>query len=239
MPNVKGDNAGSPYVQPLPSTAIDEGNASQDDTPKPAQSSSEQTPKWKTPKKRAKKVDTTYRAPSRRKPTRNIPADDGIGGEVGGFSDDDEVDDEDVCSCGPSVSKNYIDAMETAINCDLRVDMAFVRDMLQRWDSMSEENSAMVCWRHASAMAIMVNFDLEGRDPKAALMCLPEVFRHLAQHRDNLEKAYLLPRVIPWLETDSLPDDPHASLGPVRFFPRPEVKRIKIDPQVYNLILNQ
>ena len=58
---------------------------------------------------------------------------------------------------------------------------------------MSKENSAMVCWRHASAMATIMNFDLEGRDPKVVLMCLSDVFRHLAQYRDNLEKAYLLP----------------------------------------------
>jgi hypothetical protein len=42
-------------------------------------------------------------------------------------------------------------------------------------------------------MATIINFDLEGRDPKVALICLPDVFRHLAQYRDNLEKAYLLP----------------------------------------------
>jgi hypothetical protein len=45
MPDVEEDNAGSPYVQPPPSAAIDEANASQDDTPKPAPSSSKQTPK--------------------------------------------------------------------------------------------------------------------------------------------------------------------------------------------------
>jgi hypothetical protein len=53
-------------------------------------------------------------------PIQDTPEDDGIGGDVGGFSDDDEVDDEDACSCGPGVSKEYIDTMETAINCKLR-----------------------------------------------------------------------------------------------------------------------
>ena len=112
-------------------------NASENNTPEPAQPSSKPTPKRKTPKKRAKKVDTTYRAPSRRKPTtrsskpaRNTPADDGIGEDVGGFSDDDEVENEDACLCGPGVSKDYIDTMDTAISCDLKVTMAFIRDML-------------------------------------------------------------------------------------------------------------
>jgi hypothetical protein len=246
MSDVGRGDAGSPYVQPVPLTARAVSNAPEDNTPEPAQSSSDTTPKRKTPKRRAKKVDTTYRAPSRRKPTtrsskpaRDTPADDGIGEDVGGFSDDDEVEDEEACLCGPGVSKGYIDTMDTAIGCDLKVTMAFVRDMLQRWDFMSEENSAMVCWKHTSAMATIVNFDLEGRDPEASLMCLPSVFRLLAQHRDNLEKAYLLPQVIPWLETDFLPDDPHAGIGPVRYFPRPEMKRFEIDPQVYDLILNQ
>ena len=187
MCDVGGGDAGSPYIQPVPLTARAVSNASENNTPEPAQPSSKPTPKRKTPKKRAKKVDTIYRAPSRRKPTtrsskpaRNTPADDGIGEDVGGFSDDDEVENEDACFCGPGVSKDYIDTMDTAISCDLEVSMAFVRDMLQCWDSMSEENSAMVCWKHASAMATIVNFDLKGRDPETTLMCLPSVFRLLA-----------------------------------------------------------
>jgi hypothetical protein len=36
-----------------------------------------------------------------------------------------------------------------------------------------------------------------------------------------------------------LPDDPHAGIGPVRYFSRPEMNRFEIDSQVYDLILNQ
>jgi hypothetical protein len=218
-------------------TARAVSNAPEDNTPEPAQPSSKPIPKRKIPKKRAKKVDTIYRAPSRRKSiirsskhARDIPADNGIGENVGGFSDDDEVEDEEACLCGLGVSKVYIDIMDTAIGCDFKVTMTFVRDMLQYWDLMSKENSAMVCWRHVSAMAIIMNFDLEGKDFKVALMCLPDVFRHFAQHRDNLEKAYLLPQVIPWLKTDFLPDNPHSTLGPIRFFSRLKVRRLQIDP---------
>jgi hypothetical protein len=57
---------------------------------------------------------------------------------------------------------------------------------------MSEENSAMVYWKHMSVMAIIVNFDLEGRDFETALICFSNVFYFIAQHRDNLKKAYLL-----------------------------------------------
>jgi hypothetical protein len=43
-----------------------------------------------------------------------------------------------------------------------------------------------------SARATIVNFDLKGKDSEAALMYLFNIFRYLAQYRDNLEKAYLL-----------------------------------------------
>jgi hypothetical protein len=137
MSNVRGGDAGSPYMQPVPLTARAMSNAPEDNIPEPAQPSSEPTPKRKIPKKRVKKVDTTYRAPSRRKstirsskPARDILADNGIGENVGGFSDDDEVEDEEACLCGLGVSKVYIDTMNTAIGCDFKVTMTFVRDML-------------------------------------------------------------------------------------------------------------
>jgi hypothetical protein len=47
-----------------------------------------------------------------------------------------------------------------------------------------------------SVMATIVNFDLDKKDLEAALMCFPSIFRYLAQHRDNLEKTYLLPQII-------------------------------------------
>jgi hypothetical protein len=138
MSNVKGGDAGSPYMQPVPLTARAVNNASEDNTPEPAQPSSEPTPKRKILKKRAKKVDTTYRAPSKRKsttrsskPARDISADNGISENVGGFSDDDEVKNKETCLCGFRISKVYIDTMNTAIGCDFKVTMTFMRDMLQ------------------------------------------------------------------------------------------------------------
>jgi hypothetical protein len=138
MSNIRGGDAGSPYMQPVPLTARAVSNAPEDNTPEPAQPSSEPTPKRKIPKKRAKKIDTTYRAPSRRKsttrsskPARDIPADNDISENVGRFSDDDEVEDEKAYLCGLGVSKVYIDTMDTAIGCDFKVIMTFMRDMLQ------------------------------------------------------------------------------------------------------------
>jgi hypothetical protein len=94
-------------------------------------------PKRKTLKRRAKKVDITYRALSRRKPitrsskpARDIPADDGISKNIGRFSDDDEVENEETCLYGPGINKDYIDIMDTAISCDLKVTIVFMRDML-------------------------------------------------------------------------------------------------------------
>jgi hypothetical protein len=88
-------------------------------------------------KKRAKKVNIIYRAPNRRKPitrsfkpARNILADNGINENVGGFSDDDEIKNEETCLCGPGISKGYINIINTAIGCDLKVTIIFVRDML-------------------------------------------------------------------------------------------------------------
>jgi hypothetical protein len=95
------------------------------------------TSKRKIPKKRAKKVDIIYRASSGRKPiirfskpARDTPANDGIGKDVGGFSDNDKVKNEKACLCGPRINKGYSDTMDTAIGCDLKITMAFVRDML-------------------------------------------------------------------------------------------------------------
>jgi hypothetical protein len=42
-------------------------------------------------------------------------------------------------------------------------------------------------------MATIVNFDLKGKDPEAFLIYFFNIFRFLAQHRDNLKKTYLLP----------------------------------------------
>jgi hypothetical protein len=120
-------------------TARAVSNASKNNIPEPAQPSSDTIPKRKTLKRRVKKVDTIYRAPNRRKPTirsskpaRDIPTDNGISKDIGGFSDNDEVKDKETYLCGPRVSKSYIDIINTAINCDLKVTMAFMRDILQR-----------------------------------------------------------------------------------------------------------
>jgi hypothetical protein len=94
-------------------------------------------PKRKTLKRRAKKVDITYRALSRRKPitrsskpARDIPADDGISENIGRFSNDNEVENEETCLYGPGINKDYIDIMDTAISCDLKVTIIFMRDIL-------------------------------------------------------------------------------------------------------------
>jgi hypothetical protein len=42
-------------------------------------------------------------------------------------------------------------------------------------------------------MTTIVNFNLKKKDPEASLMCLFNIFRLFTQHRDNLEKTYLLP----------------------------------------------
>jgi hypothetical protein len=78
-------------------------------------------------------------------------------------------------------------------------------------------------------MAIIVNFDLEGRDLETALICLFSIFYLLTQYRDNLEKAYLLSQIILWLEMDFLPKNLYINLDPVRYFPYPEINRFKID----------
>jgi hypothetical protein len=95
------------------------------------------TPKRKTPKKRVKKIDIIYKTSNGRKPitrsskpARDTPADDGINKDVGGFSNDDKVKNKNIYLYGPDVSKNYINIIDTAINCDLRVSIAFIRDML-------------------------------------------------------------------------------------------------------------
>lgn len=87
-------------------------------------------------------------------------------------------------------------------------------------------------------MATIVNFDLNRKDPETALICFSNIFRHLVQYRDNLKKTYFLSQVISWLEIDSLSDDSHTSLGPIRYFPRLKINRVMIDSQVYDLIFN-
>jgi hypothetical protein len=79
-------------------------------------------------------------------------------------------------------------------------------------------------------MTIIVNFDLEKRDSEVFLMCFFSVFRLFAQYRDNLKKTYLLSQVILWLETDFLPNNPHAGISSVRYFSRLKIKRFKINP---------
>jgi hypothetical protein len=95
------------------------------------------TPKRKILKRRAKKIDITYRAPNRRKPTtqssksaRNTFADDGINKDIDRFSDNDEIKNEKTYLCGFKVSKDYIDIINTVISCDLKVIIVFIRDML-------------------------------------------------------------------------------------------------------------
>jgi hypothetical protein len=112
-------------------------NAPENNISEPAQLSSNTTPKRKTPKRRVKKVNTIYRASNRRKlitrsfkPARDTPADDGISKDVGKFSDNDEIEDKEAYLYGPKISKDYIDIMNTAIGCDLKVTMTFMRDML-------------------------------------------------------------------------------------------------------------
>jgi hypothetical protein len=114
-------------------------NAPENNIPKPAQPSNNPIPKRKTLKKRIKKVNITYRAPNRRKfitrsskPAPNTFTDDGISKNVGKFSDNDKVENEDTYLYGPGISKDYINIINTVINCDLKVTMTFVRDMLQR-----------------------------------------------------------------------------------------------------------
>jgi hypothetical protein len=79
-------------------------------------------------------------------------------------------------------------------------------------------------------MTIIVNFNLKKRDPETSLIYLFNIFQFLAQYRDNLKKAYLLPQIIPWLEIDFLPNNPYTGIGSVRYFPRSKIKRFKIDP---------
>jgi hypothetical protein len=112
-------------------------NTSKNNIPEPAQSFNNTIPKRKTLKRRAKKVNTTYRAPNRRKPitrsskpARDTPANDGINKNVGKFSNNDEIENEKACLCEPKVNKSYIDTINTAIDCDLKVTIAFMRDIL-------------------------------------------------------------------------------------------------------------
>jgi hypothetical protein len=112
-------------------------NAPKDNISEPAQLFSKSIPKRKIPKKRVKKVNTAYRISNRRKLitrfsklARDIPADDGISEDVSKVSDNDKVENKETCLCGLGVNKNYIDTMDTAIGCDLKIIMTFVRDML-------------------------------------------------------------------------------------------------------------
>jgi hypothetical protein len=113
-------------------------NAPKNNISEPIQSFSNTTPKRKTPKRRAKKVNITYRAPRRKpitrsfKPARDILADNGISEDIGRFSNNDEIKDKKAYLCGSEVSKGYINTIDLAIGCDLKVIMTFMRDMLQR-----------------------------------------------------------------------------------------------------------
>jgi hypothetical protein len=126
-------------MQPVSLTARAINNAPKNNTPKPAQPFNSPTLKRKTPKKRVKKVNITYRAPNSRKlttrsskPAPNTPIDNDIDKNIAGFSDNDEVENEDTYLCGSGISKDYINTINTAIDCNLKVTMAFMRDMLQR-----------------------------------------------------------------------------------------------------------
>jgi NRPS condensation-like uncharacterized protein len=94
-------------------------------------------PKRKTPKRRVKKVNTIYRAFNRRKlitrfskSARDIFADNGISENIGRFSDNDKIENKEICLCGPGINKDYIDIINTAISCDLKVTITFMRDIL-------------------------------------------------------------------------------------------------------------
>jgi hypothetical protein len=78
-------------------------------------------------------------------------------------------------------------------------------------------------------MAIIVNFNLERRNPEAFLMYFFSIFRLFTQYRDNLKKVYLLSQIILWLEIDFLPNDPHANINLIRYFPRFKIKRFEIN----------
>jgi hypothetical protein len=50
--------------------------------------------------------------------------------DINGFSDNDEIENEKAYLCGLSVNKDYINTMDIAINCNFKVTMIFMRDML-------------------------------------------------------------------------------------------------------------
>ena len=50
--------------------------------------------------------------------------------KVGKFSNDNKVKDKETYLCGLKVSKDYINIMNIAICCDLKVTMIFMRNML-------------------------------------------------------------------------------------------------------------
>ena len=88
-------------------------------------------------------------------------------------------------------------------------------------------------------MAKLLNFNMEDRDPIAAGMDFLEILRHMVRNRDNLMRAYLLPQVIPWLRTDFVPKRSYTFLEPFRFRSRTENRGLKINLEVYSLILKQ
>jgi hypothetical protein len=112
-------------------------NTPKDNIPEPTQLFNNTTPKRKTPKRQVKKINITYRTSNRRKPiirsfkpARDTSADNGISKNIGEFSNNDEIKDKKAYLCGPGISKGYIDTINTVIGCDLKVTMAFMRDML-------------------------------------------------------------------------------------------------------------
>jgi hypothetical protein len=120
-------------------TARTISNAPKDNIPELIQLFSNPTPKRKILKKRVKKVNTIYRALNSRKsitrsskPAPNTPINNDIGEDVARFSDDDKVKNEDAYLCGPGISKDYINTIDTAISYNLKVTIVFIRDMLQR-----------------------------------------------------------------------------------------------------------
>ena len=118
-------------------TARIANNTPKNNIPEFIQLFNEPIPKRKTLKKRVKKVDTIYRALNRRKPiirsskpARNTFTDNGINKKVSRFSNNDKVKNEEAYLCGPGISKNYINIIDTAIGCDLKMIIIFIKDML-------------------------------------------------------------------------------------------------------------
>jgi hypothetical protein len=68
MSDIRKGNIGSLYVQSVSLTARAVSNAPENNIPESAQLFSNTTPKRKTSKRRVKKINITYRAPSKRKP---------------------------------------------------------------------------------------------------------------------------------------------------------------------------